>query len=73
MAPLFARGSCDPFTGKDAQCIVGSYVSYAVNVQSAEDVQQALSFASKKNIRIVIRNTGHDHNGMSTEAGSLAL
>lgn len=73
MAPLFADGSCDPFTGKDAQCVVGSYVSYAVKVQSAEDVQQSLSFACKKNIRIVIRNTGHDYNGKSTGAGSLAL
>lgn len=73
MAPFFANRSCDPFTGMEAQCITGTYVAYAVRVTCAEDVITALSFAESHNIRIVIRNTGHDYNGKSTGAGSLAI
>lgn len=73
MAPFFANASCDPFTERDARCEHGSYVTYAVDVRSAEDVASTLKFAKSKNIRIVIRNTGHDWNGKSTGAGALAI
>ena len=36
-------------------------------------MQQAIAFAASKNIRLVIRNTGHDYLGRSTGAGSLAV
>ncbi|KAJ4416151.1 hypothetical protein N0V82_006911 [Gnomoniopsis sp. IMI 355080] len=73
MAPIFANMSCDPFTGIDGQCIVGSYVPYAVNASSAADYAHTLAFAAESNIRLVIRNTGHDYMGKSTGAGALAL
>ncbi|KAI1852847.1 hypothetical protein JX266_002388 [Neoarthrinium moseri] len=65
--------SCDPFTPPEAQCIVGTYVQYAVNASSAEDFKSTLAFAQKNNIRLVIRNTGHDYLGKSTGAGALAI
>ncbi|KAI1395670.1 FAD binding domain protein [Hypoxylon fuscum] len=73
MAPFFANMSCDPFTAPEAQCVIGTYVQYAVNASSAKDVQLALAFAQKNNIRLVIRNTGHDYLGKSTGAGGLAI
>ncbi|KAI1213860.1 FAD binding domain protein [Annulohypoxylon truncatum] len=73
MAAFFANMSCDPFTPRDAQCIVGAYVPYAVNASSAEDYRHTAAFATKHNIRLVIRNTGHDYMGKSTGAGALAL
>lgn len=73
MAPFFANRSCDPFTGRDAQCVLGTYVRYAVRVTCAEDVAKTLEFAKQANIRIVIRNTGHDYNGKSTGAGSIGI
>jgi hypothetical protein len=73
MAPFFANQSCDPFQPKDRPCEFGNYVRYAVNASSAADVQQAIAFAASKNIRLVIRNTGHDYLGRSTGAGSLAV
>lgn len=73
MAPFFANRSCDPFTARDSQCILGTYVQYAVDVASADHVIKALEFAQRKNIRAVIRNTGHDYNGKSTGAGSLGI
>ncbi|KAL2881629.1 hypothetical protein SGCOL_003198 [Colletotrichum sp. CLE4] len=73
MAPLFANASCDPFTAQDVPCILGNYVSYAVNASGPADVQAALKFADEKNVRFIIRNTGHDYNGRSTGAGALAI
>lgn len=73
MAPFFANCSCDPFTARDSQCILGTYVQYAVDVASADHVTKALDFAQRNNIRVVIRNTGHDYNGKSTGAGSLGI
>ncbi|RYP13205.1 hypothetical protein DL765_006996 [Monosporascus sp. GIB2] len=73
MAPFYANMSCDPYTPPEAQCIIGTYVPYAVNATSAEDYQLTLAFAQKNNIRLVIRNTGHDYLSKSTGAGALAL
>lgn len=73
MAPYFANRSCDPFTGRDFECVIGTAVQYAVNVSCASDVSAGIEFATKHNIRLVIRNTGHDYNGKSTGAGSLGL
>ncbi|KAK4501696.1 hypothetical protein PRZ48_007505 [Zasmidium cellare] len=73
MAPFFANQSCDPFTGKDGRCVLGTYNRFAVSVESASDVSKALRFAKRNNIRITIRNTGHDYNGKSAGAGSLGI
>lgn len=60
MQPYFSNQSCDPFSDPYAQCIVGAYVQYAVNVSNAEDVSKTIQFCKKYNIRFVIRNTGHE-------------
>lgn len=73
MAPLFTNNSCNPFLEPDAPCTLGNLVSYAVNASCPADFQKTLAFADKHNIRLVIRNTGHDYNGKSTGAGSLAV
>jgi FAD/FMN-containing dehydrogenase len=73
MAAFFANESCDPFTDRTAPCKVGSYVAYAVAATNAADYKATIAFARKNNIRLVIRNTGHDYMGKSTGAGSLAL
>ncbi|CAN8097437.1 unnamed protein product [Discula destructiva] len=73
MATFFANASCDPFTSVDSSCAVGSYVPLAVDAVSASDYVKTLAFANKHNIRLVIRNTGHDYMGKSTGAGALAL
>lgn len=73
MAPFFANQSCDPFTPADTPCTLGNYVRYAINVSNADDAIAGISFAKERNVRLVIRNTGHDYLGKSTGAGSLAL
>lgn len=73
MAPFFANQSCDPFQPKERPCELGNYVRYAVDASGPADVQKAIAFATSKNIRFVIRNTGHDYLGRSTGAGALAI
>lgn len=61
MQPFFANQSCDAFTPESRPCLLGNYVSYAVNVSCTADVSAALAFATKNNIRVVVRNTGHEY------------
>lgn len=73
MAPYFANASCDPFTPRSAHCVLGTYVQYSVNASSVVDYELTLAFTLLHNIRLVIRNTGHDYFGKSTGAGAVAL
>jgi hypothetical protein len=73
MAPLFANQSCDPFTPVDAQCVLGTYIQYAVDARTATDYQTTIAFAIANNIRLVVRNTGHDYHGKSTGPGALGI
>lgn len=52
---------------------MGPLPHYAANVTSAEDVRKVLDFTQRRNIRLVIRNTGHDYIGKSTGAGAVTL
>ncbi|RYP42271.1 hypothetical protein DL767_000435 [Monosporascus sp. MG133] len=72
-APIFANASCDPFTPESSACLLGNYVHYAVKVAGPEDIKATIRFAEKHDIRLVIRNTGHDYMGRSTGAGGLAI
>ncbi|KAJ5136425.1 FAD binding domain protein [Penicillium atrosanguineum] len=73
MASWFSNFSCDPFLAPDVPCNIGSVQWFAVNVSTAEDVQKTLRFTNEHNIRLAIRNTGHDYLGKSTAPGAVAL
>lgn len=60
MNPYYQNQSCDPFTEKSRPCDIGNYASYSIDVTSAEDVVAGLQFAKDKNIRLVVKNTGHE-------------
>lgn len=60
MSPIFLNQSCDPFTPEAQPCLIGNYVDYSINVSAPSDVVAGLSFAQEKNIRLVIKNTGHE-------------
>lgn len=66
MAPFFANQSCDPFQPRERPCELGNYVRYAVDASGPADVQKAIAFAASKNIRLVIRNTGHGESFLAT-------
>ncbi|KAM0722339.1 hypothetical protein Q7P37_001780 [Cladosporium fusiforme] len=73
MAPFFANQSCDPFHPESSGCSIGSYAQYTIDATCKSDIRAGLEFAKENNIRLVIRNTGHDFNGKSSGAGSLAI
>jgi FAD/FMN-containing dehydrogenase len=73
MQSYFANQSCDPFTDRSKPCTLGNYVSYSVKASQNSDVVAALAFAKANNVRVVVRNTGHDFLGRSTGAGALAI
>ncbi|KAI0896946.1 FAD-binding domain-containing protein [Annulohypoxylon nitens] len=73
MAYSFSNNSCNPWLEQNTSCTIGSHVLYTVNVTDISDLQEGLDFVKRHNIRLVIRNTGHDYLGKSTGAHSLAL
>ncbi|KAK6596789.1 FAD binding domain protein [Botrytis cinerea] len=70
MSPYWLNNSCSPFLGSNTSsiCALGNLASFALNVSSASDVIAALKFARENNIRLTIKNTGHDFLGRSTGA-----
>ena len=40
--------------------MLGDYVDYAIDVTSPSDIAKGIAFATDNNIRLVIRNTGHE-------------
>ncbi len=60
MAASVANESCDPFTVRELPCEAGDSVTYSVNATDARDFVQAIAFANRNNIRLVVRNTGHE-------------
>ena len=60
MNPYWLNNSCSPFTAESSDCTLGNIVDYTINVTSAEDVAAGVIFAQRQNIRLVIKNTGHE-------------
>ncbi|KAJ5383686.1 CAZyme family AA7 [Penicillium concentricum] len=54
-------------------CHQGRIPLYSAMVNSAKHVQEAVLFANQHNLRLTIRNTGHDLNGRSSSANSLQI
>ncbi|KAJ2972974.1 hypothetical protein NUW58_g9061 [Xylaria curta] len=73
LAPWFQNQSCTPFGGEKSACDLGNYASYSINVTGSKDIIAGVKFAKEKNIRLVVKNTGHDLQGKSTGKGALSL
>lgn len=67
--PQWAENPCPPTADNvttaapASECGQGKFPDYALAARSAEDVSKGLKFAAKHNIRVVIKNTGHDFLG----------
>lgn len=61
MTPSFANNSCDPLGPREDPCEIGRYAQYSINVTSPADVAAGLAFVQKHNIRVVVKNTGHEY------------
>lgn len=71
--PLLSR--C-PLVSEDvpiSECELGGAPVYTVNATDAGQIAAGIRFARQHNLRLVIRNTGHDLLGRSTGHGSLQI
>ncbi|GAP91265.1 putative FAD-binding domain-containing protein [Rosellinia necatrix] len=57
----------------DRACTLGNMPSYVVNATSTAQIQKAVKFAALYNLRLRIKNSGHDYTGRSSGAGSLSI
>jgi hypothetical protein len=60
MNPLFTNNSCDPFTPENTTCAIGNYPWYSIEVLEPADISKGIAFATKYNIRLTVKNTGHE-------------
>lgn len=71
-APIFANNSCLPPDGngflESKGCHLGGLPSYIVNATTEQQVATAMKWAAKRNMRIVVKGTGHELNGRQVES-----
>jgi len=63
----------DPAQTLYPTCSLGRLAAYYVDVRNASHISAALGFAQEHNIRISVKNTGHDFFGRSMVPNSLAI
>ncbi|KAK3312534.1 hypothetical protein B0H66DRAFT_485854 [Apodospora peruviana] len=73
MSPLYQGETCMPDNGGSSTCKLGGFPSYAVAVRNVAQIQLAVNFARNANLRLVVKNTGHDFLGKSAGAGALSI
>ncbi|KAL1839507.1 hypothetical protein VTJ49DRAFT_1445 [Mycothermus thermophilus] len=66
-------GTCRLALNTPGECTRGGYPEYVVNATTVKHIQAAVNFARNKNVRLVIKNTGHDFAGRAMGAGSLSI
>jgi hypothetical protein len=72
MFPIYQGKTCWP--GTDAsQLTTCTQGGYSIKVRNVAQIQLAVNFARLLNLRLVIKNTGHDYNGRSTGKNALSL
>ncbi|KAI0635699.1 FAD-binding domain-containing protein [Trametes polyzona] len=73
---IFPNGTVDACflnTSLDIPCRQGSVPVIGVDARTVNDVQAAVKFAADHNLRLVVRNTGHDFLGRSDGRGSFVI
>lgn len=73
MARYWTNNSCNPFFGPNGTCSLGNLAVFAIRIEDAEDAVAGVNFAQDNNIRLTVKNTGHDYLGRSGGEGSLGL
>ena len=73
MWTYYTNETCRPTTDRNAPCTLGYYGVYVISAKSFEHVKTGVDFARTHDLRLVIRNTGHDFLGRSTGWGALVI
>lgn len=66
-ASIWTNNSCVPPGIKGhvegSPCTLGAYPAYIVNATSDQIISYAMRWASRRNMRIIVKGTGHDLDG----------
>jgi hypothetical protein len=62
-----------PTDDPSGTCTLGGYAAYSIDVENVAQVQLGVNFARNMNLRLTVKNTGHDYIGKSSGAGALNL
>ncbi|KAF7562139.1 hypothetical protein G7046_g1981 [Stylonectria norvegica] len=73
MSPLYQGLTCQPSEDPTGDCTLGGFPSYVIDASNVAHIQLAVNFARTLNLRLVVKNTGHDFNGRSVGAGALSI
>ncbi|ROT35392.1 FAD-binding domain-containing protein [Sodiomyces alkalinus F11] len=73
MSPLLAGNTCPPTGNANNICTIGGLPVYAVEATDVMQIQLAVNLARNMNLRLVVKNTGHDFGGKSAGAGALSV
>jgi hypothetical protein len=73
MSPVYQGLTCQVTADPMQNCTLGAQPYYAVNATNVGQVQLAVNLARNANLRLVIKNTGHDFSGKSGGAGALSI
>ncbi|KAH8722968.1 hypothetical protein GQ44DRAFT_686064 [Phaeosphaeriaceae sp. PMI808] len=82
--PIWTNNSCNPIwpngtsitgdpTAGSRGCSIGAYPAYVVKATTPQQVSSTLKWASQKNIRVIVKSTGHSYPGRSIGYGSLSI
>lgn len=69
----FTNDTCRPTQNAAGSCTLGFYGLYTIEAKTKEHIKAGVDFARENNLRLIIRNTGHDFIGRSTGWGSLVI
>ncbi|KAK0652384.1 hypothetical protein B0T16DRAFT_454755 [Cercophora newfieldiana] len=69
----FTNDTCRPTTNPADTCTLGHYGVLYIKAQTVAHIQAGINFARDNNLRLIIRNTGHDFLGRSVGWGSLVI
>jgi hypothetical protein len=61
------------FLGLNSSCSTGGYPEYVVKATTVAQIQLAVNFVRERNLRLVIKNTGHDFGAKSVGKGALSI
>ena len=69
----FTNDTCRPTTNPADTCTLGHYPALVIMAKTTAHIKAGIDFARNNNLRLIIRNTGHDFLGRSVGWGALVI
>jgi hypothetical protein len=73
--PLYQGQTCLPpsLTNRNKSCTLGGYATNSIVIKNVAQIQLAINFARNTDLRLVVKNTGHDFADKGIGAGALSI